>query len=127
MKLNEDVKITQEKRREVLEGTRGQEGERELYLLYALFLSSHLESSGDFPGAPVVRTPCLQFSRALVQSLVRELRYCKLCGVAKKKKKKGEKSVLSLCPIKMLELIHLGATTEGQVIGEAARPTFFCM
>lgn len=25
----------------------------------------------------------------------------------------------------MLELIHLGATTEGQVIGEAARPTFF--
>ena len=113
MKLNEDVKITQEKRREVLEGTRGQEGEKELYLLYALFLSSHLESSGDFPGAPVVRTPCLQFSRAQVQSLVRELRYCKLCGVAKKKR---EKSVLSLCPIKMLELIHLGATTEGQVI-----------
>ena len=30
MKLNEDVKITQEKRREVLEGTRGQEGEKEL-------------------------------------------------------------------------------------------------
>lgn len=24
----------------------------------------------------------------------------------------------------MLELIHLGATTEGQVIGEAAHPTF---
>ena len=38
--------------------------------------------------------------------------------------KKKEKSVLSLCPIKMLQLIHLGATTEGQVIGEAARPTF---
>ena len=92
MKLNDDMKITQEKRRAVLGGTRGQEvsllTSSELYLLYALFSSSHLKSSGDFPSAPVVRTPCLQFSRAKVQSLVRELRYCKLRGVAKKKREK---------------------------------------
>ena len=88
MKLNDDMKITQEKRRAVLGGTRGQKGESELYLLYALFSSSHLKSSGDFPSAPVVRTPRLQFSRAKVQSLVRELRYCKLRGVAEKKREK---------------------------------------
>ena len=41
MKLNDDMKITQEKRRAVLGGTRGQKGESELYLLYALFSSSH--------------------------------------------------------------------------------------
>ena len=111
--MNDDVKITQEKRRAALGGTRGQEGEGEPYLLYALFSSSHLKSSGDFPGAPVLRTPRLQFSGAQVRSLVRERRYCKLRGVAKK-----EKSVLSLCPIKMLELTQLGATAEGRVTGE---------
>ena len=87
MKLNDDVKITQEKRRAALGGTRGQEGEGELYLLYALFSSSHLKSSGDFPGAPVLRTPHLQFSGAQVRSLVRERRYCKLRGMAKKREK----------------------------------------
>ena len=36
----------------------------------------------EFPGVPVVRTP----QEACVWSLVRELRSCKLCSAAKKKK-----------------------------------------
>ena len=38
----------------------------------------------EFPGSPVVRNAMLLLLRALVQSLVRELRSYKLCSVAKK-------------------------------------------
>ena len=39
----------------------------------------------EFPGSPVVRNAMLLLLRALVQSLVRELRSYKLCSVAQKK------------------------------------------
>ena len=41
----------------------------------------------DFPGGPVVKTTVLPLKRALVRSLVRELRSHLLHGAAKKKKK----------------------------------------
>ena len=46
----------------------------------------------EFPGDPVVRTPCFHRQRTWVQSLVRELRSHILQGRAKKddKKKKRE-------------------------------------
>ena len=40
----------------------------------------------EFPGGPVVRTQCFHCLGPGVQSLVRELRYCKLYGTARKKK-----------------------------------------
>ena len=47
----------------------------------------------EFPGSLVVRTPSApSLTRAWVQSLVRELRTCKLQGVAKKKKKESDVS-----------------------------------
>ena len=44
------------------------------------------ERRRDFPGSPVVKA--LPMQRVQVQSLVRELRFCTLCGAVKKKKKK---------------------------------------
>ena len=45
----------------------------------------------EFPGGPVVRTPCFHCWGPGVPSLVRELRSHKPCSVAKKKKKKEER------------------------------------
>ena len=45
---------------------------------------------GEFPGGPVVRTLALSLLRAQVQSLVRELRSCKLHCVAKEKDRTGK-------------------------------------
>ena len=44
----------------------------------------------EFPDGPVVRTRCFH-CRGQVQSLVGELRSCKLCGTAKKKRKRKRK------------------------------------
>ena len=46
-----------------------------------------LQIRGEFPGGPVVRTPCFHCRGARVQTLVRELRFHKPHGTAKKKKK----------------------------------------
>ena len=43
------------------------------------------------PGSPVVKA--LPMQRVQVQSLVRELRFCTLCGAVKKKKKKRWKLI----------------------------------
>ena len=43
----------------------------------------------DLPGGPGVKTFALPMQGPLVQSLVRELRFHKLRGAAKKKKKAG--------------------------------------
>jgi len=54
----------------------------------------------EFPGGLVVRIPGFRCF-GLVQSLVRELRFCKSCSTAKKKKKKdaGREEIWSLkCP-----------------------------
>ena len=49
----------------------------------------HVEWSREFPGGPGIRSQSvLSLPEAWVQSMVRELRSCKLCGTVKKKKKK---------------------------------------
>ena len=45
-----------------------------------------VDSLGEFPGGPVVRTVALSLPRAWVQSLVGELKSHKLHDTAKKKK-----------------------------------------
>ena len=42
----------------------------------------------EFPGSPEVRTLCFHCRGLLVRSLVTELRFHKLCGAAKKRKKR---------------------------------------
>ena len=46
----------------------------------------------DFPGSPGVKTLCFHCRGTQVQSLVRELRCCKLPGGAKKKKRERERN-----------------------------------
>ena len=50
----------------------------------------------EFPGGPVVRTPIL-LPGSWAQSLIRELRSCKLCGKAKKKKKEKKEWSIYTC------------------------------
>lgn len=50
-----------------------------------------IKNRRDFPSSPAVKTPpTLPWPRAQVQPLVRELRFHKLCGVAKKEKKRKQ-------------------------------------
>ena len=50
-------------------------------------LQTNENTQGDFPGGPAVKTALL-LQRVRVRSLVRQLRFPMLCGVAKKKKRK---------------------------------------
>ena len=50
-----------------------------------------LRKVGGFPGGPVVKTLCFQRRGTQVQSLVEELRFCKLCSSAKKERERNKK------------------------------------
>ena len=63
-------------------------------------LTTPVKGSGsrEIPGSPVIKLGTLTVV-AQFQSLVRELRSCKLCGAAKKKKNKTVNLLSPLCPL----------------------------